>query len=146
MPGACSGYFAAVVRAWDRTTGAQVALKIMARSVFRDHLALLGREVAVMHAMGTHAHLLPLQQVMYAEQRLYLVTGEGAPPACPLRLSLWLRRQPCLQAWVLCGCLAWLGRCSLCSFLNAWNCIRMVFLSLLLSHCALQMDDPFDST
>lgn len=69
-----SGYFAAVVRAWDRASGTQVALKIMARSVFRDHLALLGREVAVMHAMGSHAHLLPLQQVMYAEQRMYLVT------------------------------------------------------------------------
>ena len=64
-----------------------MTLNIMARSVFRDHLALLGREVAVMHAMGTHPHQLPLQQVMYAEQRLYLVTGAHAsvlisPAAC----------------------------------------------------------------
>lgn len=33
-----------------------------------------------MHAMGSHAHLLPLQQVMYAEQRMYLVTGEPKKP------------------------------------------------------------------
>ena len=47
----------------------------MARNVFKDHLALLGREVSVMHAMGHHEHLLPLRKVMYAKERLYLVTG-----------------------------------------------------------------------
>lgn len=51
----------------------------MARNVFKDHLALLGREVSVMHAMGTHEHLLPLRRVMYAPQRLYLVTGALRP-------------------------------------------------------------------
>ncbi|KAK9786901.1 hypothetical protein WJX73_004202 [Symbiochloris irregularis] len=69
-----SGYFAAVVRAWERPTGRQVAMKIMSRSVYKEHMALLGKEVAIMHAMGSHPHLLPLQQVLYAEQRLYLVT------------------------------------------------------------------------
>lgn len=88
----CSGYFAAVVRAWERPTGRQVAMKIMSRSVYREHMALLGKEVAVMHAMGSHPHLLPLQQVLYAEQRLYLVTGVLLSSLPLMMTRRWLPR------------------------------------------------------
>ena len=76
----------------------QVALKIMARKVFKDHLALLGREVAVMHAMGQHDHLLPLRRVMYAKQRLYLVTGELCEASHNCMLSCDLALTACTQS------------------------------------------------
>ena len=87
----------------------QVALKIMARKVFKDHLALLGREVAVMHAMGQHDHLLPLRRVMYAKQRLYLVTGELCEASHDCMLSCDLAPTACTQS----------TRANLCSADNA---------------------------
>ena len=45
---------------------------------YREHFQLLQKEVAILHILGSHPHILGLREVLHADERLYLVTGGGA--------------------------------------------------------------------
>ncbi|KAK9807765.1 hypothetical protein WJX72_008555 [[Myrmecia] bisecta] len=69
-----SGAFAAVVRCFGKHDKRAYALKVIARTAYREHYELMNKEVTVMHMVGVHPHLVTLKEVLYAKQRLYLVT------------------------------------------------------------------------
>ena len=53
-------------------------IPIPVQGPYREHFQLLQKEVAILHILGSHPHILGLKEVLHADERLYLVTG-GAP-------------------------------------------------------------------
>ena len=53
-------------------------MPIPVQGPYREHFQLLQKEVAILHILGSHPHILGLKEVLHADERLYLVTGRGA--------------------------------------------------------------------
>ena len=64
-----------MVRGWDRTSEEEVAVKVVSRAACQRHFHLMNKEVAVMHMVGAHPHLLTLREVFYSVHHIYIITG-----------------------------------------------------------------------
>lgn len=61
----------------DRASPATPAssISVPVQGPYREHFQLLQKEVAILHILGSHPHILGLKEVLHADERLYLVTG-----------------------------------------------------------------------
>lgn len=51
-------------------------MKVVSRDACQKYFDLMNKEVAVMHVIGEHPHLLTLREVFYSKHHIYIITGE----------------------------------------------------------------------
>ena len=77
------GAFAVVVKGWSKAEAKSsaptpYAVKVVTAEAYSSYYQMINKEVAIMHLLGGHPHLLGLKEVMYGRNRLYMVTGTAA--------------------------------------------------------------------
>ena len=64
-----------MVLGWDKESSEAVAVKVVSRDACNKYFHLMNKEVAVMHVIGEHPHLLTLREVFYSKHHIYIITG-----------------------------------------------------------------------
>jgi len=71
-----------VVKGWDKDSAEEVAIKVVSRLACQRYFHLMNKEVAIMHMIGEHPHLLALREVFYSKHHIYIITGAPHGPEC----------------------------------------------------------------